>query len=199
MRPNSRVASAKLSPIVEGNVAALGTLLLVMTLLLASNTAAADQLVVRLQSFSADAAGPQTALPAGLPSPMSFPLATSSQGAVTISLRQEDLDGSVPKGEGASPIRLRLLSSAVGSVTDGARGEVAVGMDTALAVENLATGTSRVFDIKIRGSAESSAAYGDALPIYIEAWRRSDDGKPIENPTKENRSFWGTLSGRFEP
>ena len=199
MRPNTRVASAKLSPIVEGNVAALGTLLLVMTLLLASNTAAADQLVVRLQNFAMAAGGAQTALPAGLPSTLRFPLETSSQGAVTISLRQEDLDGSVAKGEAASPIRLRLLSPAIGSVTDGARGEVAVGMDTALAFENLATGTSRIFDVKIRGSAESSVAYGEDLPIYIEAWRRSDDGKPIENPTKENRSFWGTLSGRFEP
>ncbi len=199
MRRNSRFGSPKLSPIVEGNVAALGTLLLVAALLLAPNTAAADQLVVRLQSFSAAAAGAQTALPVGLPSTLRFPLATSSQGAVTISLRQEDLDGSVPKGEAASPIRLRLLSPAVGSVTDGARGEVAVGMDTALTVENLATGKSRIFDVRIRGSAESSVAYGEDLPIYIEAWRRSDDGKPVENPTKENRSFWGTLSGRFEP
>lgn len=199
MRPNSRFGSPKLSPIVEANVAPLGTLLLVTALLLAPRTAAADQLVVRLQSFSADAADSQTGLPAGLPSTLRFPLATSSQGAVTISLRQEDLDGSVAKGEAASPIRLRLLSPAVGSVTDGTRGEVSVGMDTALAVENLATGTSRVFDVKIRGSAESSVAYGEDLPIYIEAWRRSDDGKPIENPTKENRSFWGRLSGRFEP
>ena len=199
MRPNSSDARLKLSPTVEGNGTALGRFLLAITLLLTPNTAAADQLVVRLLIFSADAAGAQTALPAGLPSTLRFPLATSSQGAVTISLRQEDLDGSVAKGEAASPIRLRLLSPAIGSVTDGARGEVAVGMDTALAVENLATGTSRIFDVKIRGSAESGAAYGEDLPIYIEAWRRSDDGKPVENPTKENRSFWGTLSGRFEP
>jgi len=182
-------------------------LLVLVTALMAPTTAIADQLVVRINGFSvarpegaSSAASEQqlAAIPSGLPSTLRLPLATATDGTVTISLRQENLDGSVTNGDVPPAMRLRILSPAVGSVNEDAAGKVAIGMDTTLAFDDLATGKSRIFDVTIRGGAEAGAAYGGDLPIYVEAWRRGEDGKPVENPTKENRSFWGTLSGHFE-
>jgi hypothetical protein len=101
-------------------------------------------------------------------------VAPAIDGAVTISLRRENLDGTVEKAEVLPVVRLRILSPAIGSVTDGAGRNVPVGMDTTLALEDLALGESRAFDVEIRGDVEARGA----------------NGKPL---------VWGTLSGRFEP
>ncbi|MEX2204942.1 MAG: hypothetical protein WEF50_01805 [Myxococcota bacterium] len=170
--------------------------------------AAADQLVIQLDKTSligrAAEGSPALAnvdgapIPRGVPRTLRLPLAVATDGSTSFSLRQESVDGAVETELGSPVMRLRVLSPGLGNVTDDAGGSVSIGMSTTLAFDNLATGQSRVFDISIRGDTRSDAAYGSDIPIYVEAWRRGEDGKPVENPTKENRSFWGTVSGHFE-
>lgn len=170
----------------------------------APTAAVADQLVVRLDGLSTTrqqgAVGSteqRVAIPSGLPRLLRLPLGATA-GDFTLSLRQQDLDAAVEEGAAAPTMRVRVVATGVGSVSEDATGKVTVGMDTALAFDDLATDKSRVFDVRIRAAAEGDAAYGVELPIYIEAWRRADDGKPVENRTQENRSFWGTMPGHFE-
>lgn len=186
-------------------------LVLALAVAIATPTGAAlaDRLVVRLDGLSsagqdgglggAVSAEQRVPIPSGLPRTLRLPLTATTDGDFTLSLRQQDLDGAVEEGPQAPTMRVRVLSTGVGSVSEDATGKVAVGMDTALVFDNLVTGKSRTFDIRIRGDSDGDAAYGVELPILIEAWRRADDGKPVENPSKENRAFWGTLPGHFEP
>lgn len=187
---------------------ALVGLVLLTGAILAPAAARADQLVVRLDGYAigvSDSSGSDSAsapqrspLPSGLPTALRLPLAAAADGTVTILLRQENLDGSVANG-GAPPVaRLRILSPADGTVTENGRYEATVGMSATFAIDNLLTGKSKVFDVKLGGDVESRSAYGDEFQISIEGWRRGEDGKPVDSPTKENRSFWGTLPGHFE-
>lgn len=182
--------------------------LLVAALAILPMISAADQLVVRLDalatSVSAPRAGDPTpaqqrvAVPSGLPTTLRLSLAAKADGNLGLSLRQKDLDDAVESS--SEPVmRVRVLSPAVGDVSEDAVGTVSVSMDTALAFDDLTTGKSRIFDVRIRGGTDGDVEYGVALPIFVEAWRRSEDDKPVENRTKENRSFWGTLPGHFEP
>ncbi|MEX2209070.1 MAG: hypothetical protein WEF50_22865 [Myxococcota bacterium] len=124
---------------------------------------------------------------------------SATDGTVAITLRQQDLDAALVSQAIPPNVRVRLLQATTGAVMEGETGELAVGMTTALVFEDLDAGTSKAFDIEIRGAIDADDAYRDDMPIYIEGWRRLDDGKPMENRTKANRSFWGALSGRFEP
>jgi len=117
---------------------------------------------------------------------------------VSFSLRQEAVDASVAAGPGEQTLRVRVVSPGLGTVTDDTRGGLNIGMNTTIAFDNLATGQSRIFDIRVRADARADTAYDADIPIYIEGWRRAEDGKPVENPTEENRSFWGTVSAHFE-
>ncbi len=183
--------------------------LTLLTALMAATVVSADQLVVRLDRFGMGAPGdggaPESAsvgqpaaVPSGLPSTLRLPLTVATDGRVTITLRQESIDESVTQVEGLPTPHLQLLSPAIGSVKEDASGKLAVDMDTSLSFGDVEAGKSKAFDIKIRGSIEATAEYGEELPIYVEGWRRGDDGKPLENPTKENRAFWGTVPGHFE-
>ncbi len=138
-------------------------------------------------------------IPSGLPRRLRLPLAFGADGGATFSLKQESVDEGVEKGAVEPAMRLRILSPAAGRVSEDASGRLALGMDATLVFEELPTGKSRVFDISIRGDVAADVANDADFPIHVEAWRRSEDGKPLANPTKENRSFWGTLPGRFEP
>jgi hypothetical protein len=172
----------------------------------AASGASADHLVVRLDALSLSAEQTRRDGEARSPVPgtaepttLRLPLVTATDGTVAISLRQRDLDAALANRAGRPNVRLRLLQTATGAVTEDDKGELAVGMNTALVFEDLDTGTSKAFDIEIRGAIDADGAYGDDMPIHIEGWRRAEDGRPVANRTKENRSFWGTVPGRFEP
>jgi hypothetical protein len=173
---------------------------------LASRIAAADELVVRLDGLLGaagserplDSEGARTKALSRLPMTLRLPVTTSAEGAVTISLRQEILDASVDGAEGPRAVRPRVLSPATGSVIEDASGALGIAMDTALAIDDPVSGKTKIFDVRIRGNTEADATYGAALPLYVEAWRRGPNGEPAGTLTKENRSFWGTVSAHFE-
>ncbi len=177
-------------------------------LVVGASTAPADELVIEFSktSLQGRAADGSLALekvkppriPPGLPRSLRLPLSTADDGSVRFSLGQEAVDNSVDREPGESMMRVRVVSPGLGTVRDDSGGSLSISMTTALAFENLTTGQARVFDIKVAGDVRSDVAYGSDTPMYIEGWRRTDDGKPVQNATKENRSFWGTLSGRFE-
>jgi hypothetical protein len=132
-------------------------------------------------------------------STLALKVSAGTGGNLAISVSQSDLDTALATSDGPQPVLVRLLAPATGTVSEDTSGSVAVAMDTAIVFGNATPGVSRTFDVRIRGSADGNSAYGDDIGIEIEAWRRTDDGKPLENPTTENRSFWGVVPGHFEP
>ncbi len=191
------LSSAQQIPIVARLAAA--TLIVVL-----SASSAADELVVRLDSLSirgsSAGAGEQ---PAGSgerePTTLRLPLVSAADGTVGISLRQDLLDEAVRAESEGTDVRIRLLAPATGAVSENERGAVSLSINAAVAFEDVAKGTSKTFDIEIRGAADSGEAYGEEIPIQIEGWRRPDAAAPVQERRKDNRSFWGTVSGRFEP
>jgi len=174
----------------------------------ATSVASADELVIDLEkrslTGSAGDGSParpevaQSSVPRGLPRTLRLPLEAASDGSVSFSLRQEAVDASIATDLGERTLRVRVVSPGLGTVADDARGGLSIGINTTIAFDNLATGESRVFDIRVQADARSDTVYGADIPIHLEGWRRGEDGKPVENPTHENRSFWGTVAARFE-
>ncbi len=183
-------------------------LALLVALVSSASVAAGDDLVIELDKASltggAAEASPgltnvaRGSVPMGVPRTLRLPLTVAGDGTTSFSLRQEAVDGPVDAESGTLAIRVRVLSPSLGTVTDDARGSLSIGMSTTIAFDNLATGESRIFDVTIRGDTRADTPYGSGIPIHVEGWRRGEDAKPVENPTAENRSFWGTVSARFE-
>jgi hypothetical protein len=163
----------------------------------------ADSLILQIASNSISTSGNSSG------STVVLPVTSNSDGGSTVTLDQSKVDAivaAVPLPAAAMIGAVHLLAPATAAVQTSSNSAasadptdaVAVQMTAAIAIDDPATNTSTIYDVRVQSTPGSSLAPGTSVPIQIEAWRRNDDGTPMVNPTSLNRSFWGTLSGQLE-
>jgi hypothetical protein len=125
-------------------------------------------------------------------------LESKSETETAISVLPGDVVDSPVSGEAGRPPRVRLVSSASGSLVERSASSTDLALTATVAFGSAVAGdeVERVFDIEVTSAIPANSSYGESFPLNVRGWRRSGT-QPADK--SKAPSFRGVVWGHFAP